>query len=86
VEVADDRQLRHVAQEALDAPVCPGVRDDARAAAGALERDRVLDDVGVLRPAAVAVADEQPEALPLVDLDRGDQEVPRTRSVRGTLA
>jgi len=42
----------------------------------ALEGKGVLDDVHLVRAAAVPIADQEAEALPLVDLHRGDQQAP----------
>ena len=77
VEVSDDRELGNVLEEAVDALVRARVAHHSLVPpARALERQRMLDDVHLLRSLAVAIADEQAEALALVHLDRGDEETP----------
>ena len=77
VEVPDHRELGHLAQEPLDPAMGPGVaRHRPVAAARRLVGQGVLHDVHLVRPFAVPVADEQAEALALVDLDGGDEEAP----------
>lgn len=64
-------------RKALDPPVRAGVAHHALVLPPrALEGDRVLDDVHLIRALAIAVPDEEAEAFALVDLHGGDEEAP----------